>query len=63
LYIVCTIYNIARNDDKEKMPEGSAQPIEKADSGEANPRKSKLFPWRNLAGAWAGLAGFGKIWS
>ena len=34
---------------------GSGQPFDKAHFGEGNPRKSKLFPWKNLAGAWGPL--------
>jgi hypothetical protein len=40
-------------------PDVSRQPVEKAYSAEENQRKSKLFPWKNLAGAWARLAQFG----
>jgi hypothetical protein len=29
---------------KEKSPGGSAQPLEKAQNGQGNPRKSKPFP-------------------
>jgi hypothetical protein len=47
---------------KKKSARGSAQPIEKARFRQGNPRKSKLFPCKNLAGVWSGLAGFGKIW-
>jgi hypothetical protein len=38
---------------------GSAQPIEKAQNGQGNTRKSKPFPLIFFAGAWADLAGFG----
>ena len=41
---------------KNFWPGGSGQPIEKAHFGQGNPRKSKHFPWKNLAGAWIGLA-------
>jgi hypothetical protein len=40
-------------------PGGSAQPIEKAQNGQGNTRKSKPFPLIFFAGAWADLAGFG----
>jgi hypothetical protein len=35
------------------------QPIEKAQNGQGNTRKSKPFPLIFFAGAWADLAGFG----
>jgi hypothetical protein len=37
---------------------GSAELIEKAQSGEANPSQSKLFSLIFFARAWVGLAGF-----
>jgi hypothetical protein len=44
---------------KEKSPGGSAQPLEKAQNGQGNPRKSKPFPWIDFDPAWPDLAGFG----
>jgi hypothetical protein len=43
-------------------PRGSVQPIEKAQSGQGNPRDSKLFPLISFDFFWLGMAGFGKIW-
>jgi hypothetical protein len=44
---------------KEKGPGGSAQPLEMAQNGQGNPRKSKPFPWIDFDPAWPDLAGFG----
>jgi len=44
---------------KEKSPGGSAQPLEKAQNGQGNQRKSKPFPWIDFDPAWPDLAGFG----
>jgi hypothetical protein len=43
---------------KRKNAWGLAQPIEKAHFGQGNPRKSKLYSWKNLAESGVGLAGF-----
>jgi hypothetical protein len=45
--------------NEEKWPRGSAQPIEKAQFRQENPRKSKLFSLIGFARAWPGFAGFG----
>jgi hypothetical protein len=37
---------------------GTAQPIEKARFGQADPRKSKTIPLLGFASAWLGFAGF-----
>ena len=45
---------------KRKRRRGElAERLEKARSGEADPRRSKPFPLPGLAGAWLNLAGFG----
>jgi len=41
--------------EKEKRAWGSAQPIEKAQNGQGNPRKSWPFPLLDSAGIWPGL--------
>jgi hypothetical protein len=43
---------------KKKGLGGSAQPTEKAQFRQENPRKSKLFPLIGLARPWPGFAGF-----
>jgi hypothetical protein len=48
--------------DKEKTPWGSAQVLEIARFGEANPRKSKLFPLIRFGRAWLALGRFDSIW-
>jgi hypothetical protein len=40
------------------LPWGSGQPIEKVQSGQGNPRKSKPFSLILCARIWPGLAGF-----
>src|SRR5271155_5305632 len=47
---------------KTFLPWGSAQPLEKAHFGQGNPRKTKLFPWKNLVQSWRGLAWLCWIW-
>ncbi|MGB3581949.1 MAG: hypothetical protein WBA40_12680, partial [Roseiarcus sp.] len=44
---------------KKKSPGGSAQPLEKAQNGQGNQRKSKPFPWIDFDPAWPHFAGFG----
>jgi hypothetical protein len=48
--------------EKEKMPCGSAQALEKARSGKADPRKSRPFPLILVGPAWLDFAPFGSIW-
>jgi hypothetical protein len=48
-----------KEQEKNFLPGGSAQLLEKARFGQANPRKSKLFPLIVFARIWPGLAGFG----
>jgi hypothetical protein len=45
--------------DKEFLPWGSAQAVEKAQFGQENPRKSKPFSLIHFAWAGPGFAGFG----
>jgi hypothetical protein len=48
---------------EEKMPRGSAQPLEKAQNGQENPSKSKaFFPLIVLARIWPGLGKFDLAW-
>ena len=47
---------------KTKRPGGSAEALEKARSGQENPRKSKPFPLIVFGRAWLDFAGFGSIW-
>jgi hypothetical protein len=47
-----------QGDKKVFCPRGSLQPIEKAQNGQGNPRKSKLFSLIHFAPAWLGFAGF-----
>jgi hypothetical protein len=44
---------------KKKMAWGPAQPLEKAQNGQGNQRKSKPFPLIFLGQAWLDFAGFG----
>jgi len=44
---------------KEKNARGSAQPIEKAQNGQENPRKSKLF---SFGFSWIPFGRFGLAW-
>jgi hypothetical protein len=43
-------------------PRGSAQPPEKAQFGQGNPRKSKPFSLIHFAWSQPGFAGFCRIW-
>jgi hypothetical protein len=43
----------------KKQPRGSAQPLEKAQKRQENPRKSKPFPLIFLVRAWLDFAEFG----
>jgi hypothetical protein len=45
--------------EKKKIAAGSAQTLEKARFGEANPSQSKLFPLIFFGRALPGFAGFG----
>ncbi len=44
IYIIDTILGHHFAPEKKKAPRGSAQPIEKAQNGQENQRKSKHFP-------------------
>jgi hypothetical protein len=62
LHIMFMIFIRPQAARKKKWPQGSPQPIEKARSGQGNPRKSKPFFFDFLGLAWAELAALGKIW-
>jgi hypothetical protein len=50
----------AKRDEKDFFcPRGSAQPLEKAQNGQGNPRKTRRFSLIYFAGAWVDFGGFG----
>jgi hypothetical protein len=56
--------DLGEEKEREKifLPQGSLQPLERAQFGQGNPRKSKLFSLIFFGLAWRDFAGFGSIW-